>query len=529
VDQLERDLRAALADDRLSLPVRPDASGLISAGVRRRRRNRLVASVASVVVLVGGAGVAVATIGNGGGTERVAPPANVTPSPTTAQKPPRPGATSDEVPWAATAYDYHHPPAFPGAVADPSVPWCRAAQLSLSQAFQGATGNWFGGVQVRNASSTTCALQGQPAVRIEAADGRTLVSSTPEPFYVDQWVRLAPGDSAGAGVQWMQEFCHEPAPARIAVALPHNGGSLSTAMSGAPRCNLQSDPPSAGQLDVDGFLSTQDRPFTPVAGLLASVDHVSAAAIAGGVVTYRLQLQSMSTHDVALSPCLPYRERLVNTRTGHVIEEDHLLNCAAAPATMGDPMSNRATYFDMQIAVPPDAPAGSYALVWQSVLKPVNAVADNDVRIGTAAPACTDGQITATDGGRGQAMSQYGHVIVLHNVSSSACSLRGYPGVELVDSTGQPIGKPATRAGGYVFSDPGPSTIVLAAGTGVASFTFGGEAYDNARQQACPSSAAAFVYPPGLRHRLRVAMSEPYCPGGITTAAIVAGTKGSTF
>jgi len=528
MDQLERDLRATLDDQRLDLPLRPDAGNLIHTGVRRRRRNRAVASVAGVVLLATGVGVGAASIGSGGGTQDVVPPAVSTPTPSHAQKPPQPAPTDDEVPWAPVAYDFHHPPAFPGAVADPSVSWCRASQLSASQSFQGATGNWVGIVTVTNTSGTTCGLQGQPAVRMESADGRTLVASTPEPFYVDQWVRLGAGATATAAVDWEQEYCHQAPATRLAIVLPHNGGSLSTTMTGAPRCNAQSDPPSAGKLNVDGFRSDLNKPFTPLAGLAATVNAAPTSAAPGSVVSYRLQLQSMDAPTVELKPCLPYRERLVDQRTGHVLrEEDHLLNCGAAPSTIADPQSNRSTYFNLQIAVPTNAPSGDYALVWQSVLKPVNAVSETDVQISSAVPACTDGQITASDGGRGQAMSQYGHVVVLHNVSASACSLRGYPGVELVDSAGHLLGKPATRAGGYMFQDPGPTTIVLAPGTGVASFTFGGAAYDNVRQQTCPSSAAALVIPPGLRNQLRVPMSEAACPQGIETAAVVAGSKGS--
>src|SRR5437764_419594 len=105
-----------------------------------------------------------------------------------------------------------------------------------------------------------------------------------------------------------------------------------------------------------------------------------ASTLPGAVVAFRLQLQSMRAPSVPLDPCLPYRERLVNHRTQVVlVEEDHLVNCDSdgAPQSIGDPQSRRSTYFDLRLAVPPSAPPGDYDLVWQSVLKPVNARADD--------------------------------------------------------------------------------------------------------------------------------------------------------
>jgi hypothetical protein len=527
VDRLEQQLRSTFADERLNLPLRPGASHLVRAGVRRRRRNRAIASLAAVVVLAAGGVATGSLVARTGGPERIVPP---TGGGHPSSKPSLPSPTQDEIAWDAAAYDYHAPPVFPGAIADSTVPWCRAGELSLSQLFQGAGGSLAGTVSVTNTSSATCALQGQPAVAMQTADGKNLLSSRPEPFFVDAWISLAPGHSASAAVTWFPEFCHEPGVGRIGVTLPHLGGSLSTAMTGSPRCDVDTVVPLVGHLDVGGFVTRLDTPFTALAGLQARLDRVPTSAFAGAVLTYRLQLQSMRAASVPLDPCLPYRERLVDHTTRAVLsEQDFLLNCGLPPVTVSDPESRHSTFFDLRLDIPATAPAGEYDLVWQSVLKPVNAVSDRSVHVQSGPPPCRDGQVSAVDGPKRQAMNQYGHTVVLANASGSACSLRGYPGVRLVDTAGARIGKDAARGGGYVFPDPGPATVVLPALTGKASFTFGGPAMTGGGQVPCPTSAAALVFPPGMRVPLRVAMIEPYCEGGISTSAVVAGTQGARF
>jgi hypothetical protein len=524
---VERELRTALTADRLSLPIRPDAVALLEAGVRRRRRSRTVVTVSAAVVLLAGGATAVSLgAGDRGGPERVVGPAESptpTPTPTPATKPSLPAPTLDEVPWASDAYDYHHPPAFPGAVADPSVPWCRASQLTLSQTFQGATGDWAGPVVVVNSSPQTCALQGQPALRMQAADGRTLVASTPEPFYVDEWIRLAPGHSAGAFVDWMQEFCHEPPASRLVVSLPHDAGTLSTGMSGTPRCNSQTDPPSAGRLDVEGFRSTADRPFTPLAGLEARIDNADVAVAPGATLDYQLHLASMDAPSVALNPCLPYRERLVDHVTRRVlVEEDHLLNCGAAPARITDPQSMHDTVFDLELVVPADAPAGGYDLLWQSVLKPVAAVDEQLVKVTQPVPACRDGQVSASAGNRGAAGGSYYDVIVFRNISTTTCSLFGYPGVALTDASGQAVTTDLQHG------PPGNGRlVVLAPGASASTTISGGDSGPNGGATACRPTAGVRVIAPGQHRQTLVRGSGMRCYDTVTVWPVVAGTRGS--
>ena len=520
MDFLDRDLRSTLTDDRLSLPVRHDALSLLQAGVRRRRRNRAFASAAAAVVLIaGGATAATLATHTSGGPQRIFGPALSTPTP--AVKPSMPAPSHDEIRWAADAYDYRQPPVFPGAVADPSVPWCRAGQLSLSQFFQGATGSWAGVVTVTNNSGTTCALQGQPAVSMATSAGHVLVTSHPEPFYVDAWVSLAPGKDSSAAVTWFPEFCDEPAPARVLVDLPHSGGVLSTAMQGGPRCDVSTGTPTAGHLDVDGFLPTQGSAFTPEAGLQARIDKADASVAPGATVNYRLQLQSIDAPRISLDPCLPYRERLVDHATQHVlIEEDHLLNCGDTGA-ITDPQSNHDTFFDMQLVVPPNAPEGDYDLLWQSVLKPVAAVDEQLVHVTPRVPACKDGQVQAAAGRGGAGLGSYYDVIVFRNVSTTTCSLFGYPGVKLADANGRAVKTDAQR-------DPAtPHVVVLAPGAAASTTISGADSGPNGGATPCKPSAGVLVIAPGQHVQTLVRRVGARCYDTVGVWPVVAGTRGA--
>ena len=276
------------------------------------------------------------------------------------------------------------------------------------------------------------------------------------------------------------------------------------------------------------FIANQDQPFTPLAGLQAQLDKVSPSAQPGAVLTYRLQLQSMHAPAVRMDPCLPYRVRLVNHTTRAVLfEEDFVLNCGSPPTTVFDPASRHATYFDLRYDVPADAPSGDYDLIWQSVLKPVNAVADDVVHIQNGLNPCVDGQLRASAGVSGAATGHYEQVIVFRNVSDAACTLRGYPGLELLSKDGTTLSPRPKRGSDFTFQDPGPHLLVLAAKGGSASFSVGGADYDPVNQRACPTGTHMAVYAPETRARLLVAVGFPVCSTGVHFSAVVSGTNGA--
>ena len=115
--------------------------------------------------------------------------------------------------------------------------------------------------------------------------------------------------------------------------------------------------------------------------------------------------------------------------------------------------------------------------------------------------------------------------MVFRNISSTTCALRGYPGVRLLDSAGRLMPPTPRRGSAFVFTDPGPTTIVLPARDGEASFAIGGEDYDQVHQRECPTAAKIAVYAPDTRNALVVVTPFPACRG-ITFSAVVAGRLG---
>ena len=541
MDELDRALRDVLTEERLDVPMSPDALRIVHAGVRRRRRRRTIAAVTSVatsVVVVAGAGVLLAGPGADSVRQPIGPAPLTTakPSPTTAVKPTLPPATTTVVPWSDAAYDPAKPPAFPGTVADPAVPWCKAAQLTLEVRLLGATGNLGGALDLTNQSAQTCAVQGEPAVQVRSDSGRVLVASQPDPFFVTAWVKLTPGTSASAPVEWMQEFCKQPAPAVVTVTLPHGGGVVTAASTDAPRCNGPTDPPSAGSLRVLGFISPTEtgapEPFTPEVGLQATVVRWQRAAVNGELVDYRLQLQDIVGSGVRLDPCLPYRERLVERTTGAVVaEETHLLNCDAAPATIPAPPSQQQVLFDLQLRLPTTVEPGDYSLVWQSVLEPVDATAPDVVHVTAAPPQCAEGQLTLGKGASGVATGHYSDVVVFTNNTASPCTLRGYPGVQWVDDTGRGLATSPHHGGSFTFPDLPVTTVVLAAHGGTASFAVGGlDFVPPAGATPCTSTSGLLVIPPGLRHQVLVKDVGTDCQSGaLDVSVVVPGSRGPRF
>jgi hypothetical protein len=100
------------------------------------------------------------------------------------------------------------------------------------------------------------------------------------------------------------------------------------------------------------------------------------------------------------------------------------------------------------------------------------------------APACAASQLVSHPGPSGSVANQPFEIIDVVNRSGTACSVTGYP--KLIDVRGarppHPAGSVAVsirNGANFEVDDPGPGTVVLAAG-GVASFAIGtGTAYES--------------------------------------------------
>lgn len=103
----------------------------------------------------------------------------------------------------------------------------------------------------------------------------------------------------------------------------------------------------------------------------------------------------------------------------------------------------------------------------------VNPVSVFQGRIPAAAPSCQPGQLSfALARDLGSLMQQPAAYFRFTSRSAQACSLYGYPGFELVDSSGQVISLRVRHGLSYQILDPGPQLVTLPPGA-TAYFGFG--------------------------------------------------------
>ncbi|MEW9516346.1 DUF4232 domain-containing protein [Streptomyces tubercidicus] len=125
-------------------------------------------------------------------------------------------------------------------------------------------------------------------------------------------------------------------------------------------------------------------------------------------------------------------------------------------------------------------------------------------------------RLGAADAGAGNIR----YPLVFTNKGKKACSLRGFPGVSLINRDGSPVGKPATRgggAGGVVRLQPGQSAHALLHTVN-----------DGVSDTPCwADSQLVFVYPPGSKEPMTTgSRGLRVCGGRFDVTAVEAGALG---
>ncbi|HEY3941003.1 MAG TPA: DUF4232 domain-containing protein [Acidimicrobiales bacterium] len=107
--------------------------------------------------------------------------------------------------------------------------------------------------------------------------------------------------------------------------------------------------------------------------------------------------------------------------------------------------------------------------------------------------------------------------VELTNHSTTSCSLFGYPGMQLLDASGNDLPTDVIRGGGPPFpvaaANQGPTTVVLGAGQS-AAFSLSYSDVPVGGETSCPTSAHALVTPPGDLTSATVALTIAPCGGG---------------
>jgi hypothetical protein len=124
--------------------------------------------------------------------------------------------------------------------------------------------------------------------------------------------------------------------------------------------------------------------------------------------------------------------------------------------------------------------------------------------------------------------SHAGVVLTFANTGQIACQLQGYPGVAVLNASGQQVQQAARTPAGYLGGirngkPPFPTTVV---GPGsVASALLEGEVVD-VNGKSCASQAGLLVTPPNTRVAAKVRRQIAFC-GGLQIHPVVPGATGN--
>ncbi|MFE0193511.1 DUF4232 domain-containing protein [Streptomyces sp. NPDC059008] len=138
----------------------------------------------------------------------------------------------------------------------------------------------------------------------------------------------------------------------------------------------------------------------------------------------------------------------------------------------------------------------------------------------TASDRCTAADMSLRLGAADIGAGNIRYPLVFTNKGKKACTLRGFPGVSLIQRDGSPVGKPATRsggAGGSVRLQPGQSAHALLHTVN-----------DGVTDTPCwKDSQIVFVYPPGSKESMTTgSRGLRVCGGRFDVTAVEAGSLG---
>jgi hypothetical protein len=132
------------------------------------------------------------------------------------------------------------------------------------------------------------------------------------------------------------------------------------------------------------------------------------------------------------------------------------------------------------------------------------------------------------DGGSNSTRGHYVHILVLRNISATACTLSGYPGAQYLDIAGRPATTVVHR-GSTVFPAVPVVAVPLAAGR-EASFLISGPTSPTVAGGTCRNSATVAIIAPNTYLPVRAPLIVPVCdPGNVDVSPVVAGNSGPPF
>jgi hypothetical protein len=148
----------------------------------------------------------------------------------------------------------------------------------------------------------------------------------------------------------------------------------------------------------------------------------------------------------------------------------------------------------------------------------------------TTPSRCLNTQLSVKPGQGQGAAGSIAQTVNFHDISSSSCTLEGYPGMQMLSSSGHPIATEVHR-GSSVTVAPRPVRLVTLTPGGKASFDIGYADATGFGNEHCPTSARVEITPPNDYNHLTITWAiQPYggdiphlrC-GEITVSPVFAG------
>ena len=123
--------------------------------------------------------------------------------------------------------------------------------------------------------------------------------------------------------------------------------------------------------------------------------------------------------------------------------------------------------------------------------------------------------VTGSNGGAGSLMV----VLAFRNSGPTACTLYGYPGAQLLSSSGAALPTTVARGGTALFSARPPALVTLPV-NGTATFDLGYSDVPSGGASSCPIASRLEVTPPNAYRFLVISATIEACRGQLTVSPV---------
>ncbi|HUY21070.1 MAG TPA: DUF4232 domain-containing protein [Acidimicrobiales bacterium] len=134
--------------------------------------------------------------------------------------------------------------------------------------------------------------------------------------------------------------------------------------------------------------------------------------------------------------------------------------------------------------------------------------------------ACAASSLVTTVVGSQGAAGTFELTFGMRNSTTSSCPMNGFPGAQLLDSSGTQLVTRVVRAGNYQFTNISPTPVVLDPGA-TAYFNLAYSDVTTGTETSCPTAAQIDVTPPNAVDHDVVRVQMMVCNGGTVTVSPV--------